>query len=107
MEDALQFEDEKKRGLVVSRVGAKRIDNFGGFELGVLGPLGRDNFQSHVTAVTPFLVTDQPDCCKAAITEFVEDDEPIGDAVAQLDGAKAAWTVPVWVLGIDLPAHLG
>lgn len=54
----------------------------------------------------PFLVTDQPDSCKAAIAEFVQDDEPIGDAVTRLNRAKAAWAVHVWVLGIDFPAHL-
>jgi hypothetical protein len=40
------------------------------------------------------------------MTKFVEDHKPIGDAVARLNGAKAAWTALEWMLGINLPAHL-
>ena len=52
-----------------------------------------------------FLVTDQPDCCKAAVAEFVEDDETIGDAAPSsmgqkppgpyLDGCSASTSQPI------------
>ena len=105
VENSLKFDGEQARASVVLFILSKPFDNSSRFVHFVLGPTGCNDLQGDIACVSLLVVTNEPNCRKAAMTKFVQDGKAISNPVPQFNGAKTAFEVFVRML-TTFPSHL-